>query len=234
MSSTSAFALRTSSSPPRRPRSLGRTELVGHRRRSARGALGLRSLWAAGRLGAAALDGRRRRLAAAGGADASAGLEDLEALVAHAGDDDRDVAGALADARRPATGAGGSGAASGPRRRSRRARTARRRPARRCARRWRRRWRAPCGRRWRRHARGELQHLVGAADVEAADQVEHRLGGALLADDRTYFGRRWPSVPGAPRPCGAVAPSLSFGPFISGDPSRPSPGRRGTGRCASG
>ena len=27
------------------------------------------------------------------------------------------------------------------------------------------------------------------------------------------------------------APSLSFGPVISGDPSRPAPGRRGTGRC---
>ena len=61
----------------------------------------------------AALDavatGLRRRAgtaAAGGGLRVLAGLDDLEALVAHAGDDDGDVARALADARRPAAGAG--------------------------------------------------------------------------------------------------------------------------------
>ena len=72
-------------------------------------------------------------------------------------------------------------------------------------------------------ALGELQHLVGAPDVEAADQVEHLAGLAGATSARTW---RCALVP--VRSPTTVAPSLSLGPVISGDPSRSSPGRRGT------
>ena len=83
--------------------------VAGLGRRSLGGATGAQALGP----GPAALDavaaGLRRRAgtaAAGGGLRLLAVLQHLEALVAQAGDDDGDVARALADARRPAAGAG--------------------------------------------------------------------------------------------------------------------------------
>ena len=108
-----------------------------------------------------------------------------KALVAHAGDDDRDVARALADAGRPAAGAGTKRRSVGPS-------SAKQAITNSSS--------ASCGvvvdgvgdgagehlaNVGGDAALGELQHLVGAPDVEPADQVEH--GAGLDADERTYL-----------------------------------------------